>query len=167
MKRTRWLLIALIAFALPLVAAEDAHFIQSDDFFFSESELGENAWMYVHLGKMLTAPSAQTKGQAQFLRVTDGKKIWTTHFARTRIATEQDLKLNQEIIIFETSEDDVYIAPRTKSEAREGHWFLAVITDTSDLFKNQVTTSGGYKVATSNIRIKIDEKSGRAVEKSL
>lgn len=57
--------------------------------------------------------------------------------------------------------------PQEKSEARQGHWFLAVITDTSDLFKNQVTTSGGYKVATRNIRINIDEKSGRAVEKSL
>lgn len=139
----------------PLFATEDAHFIQSDDYFISDKPLGDNAWIHIYLAKLVNSNSP--KGDAQFMRVGDGKKIWTKNFYTTRIANKNELKLGMKVTMLDASEDDIYHAPKTKEEARKGSWFMAVITDMSDLYKDYVTVSGGYKVSLNAIRVLIKD----------
>ena len=115
---------------------EDRHFIQSDDFFISEQPMGENAWIYVTLAKMTQPPNAQTKGEAEFFKIKDGNSLWTKYLWRTRIARPDEIRLGALMIMFnDNNQNDVYRAPAEKSAARQGAWFLARITDTSDLYK--------------------------------
>lgn len=148
------LAITLLLSATALAADEDAHFIQSDDFFVSKEAYKNQDWIYVSLAKQTKAPSAATKNEGQFLQVTDGKSVWTKNFWSTRIALAEDLVIGAIVIMPELSGDeDTYRAPENKDEARESAWFLAKITDISDLYKDFVTVSGGYKVRVDAMRV--------------
>lgn len=138
----------------PSAPGEDDHYIQRDDFFISEQPLGQHEWIYVQLSKMVTSPSSKTKGEGEFFRVTDGNKQWTRNFWKSRIAHAGELRLGTVAIIFEgASRDGVYFAPDTKDTARSGSWFMAKVTDLSDLYKGYVTVSGGYKASPKNLRV--------------
>ncbi len=148
----------LVAFILiiPVYAVEDKHFIQSDDYFIAEDELGTKEWMYVSIAKMKTPAKPETKNEAEFMKVTDGNDVWTQYYWQTRIATPDDFKLGTVVIIFEQGGDnEIYRAPKTKEEARQVNWFMAKITDVSDLYKKYVTVSGGYKTSIDNMRVKV------------
>lgn len=135
-------------------AGEDDHYIQQDDFFFSERPMGTNAWIYVSLAKMTTPPSPQSKGEGEFFKVTDGSSHWSKFFWKARIARPEEIRLGATMIMFEgRTLRGVYQAPDKKSTARHDHWFMARITDTSDLYKGFVTVSGGYKVSPGNLRV--------------
>ena len=108
------------------------------------------------LAKQLKAPSAQTKNEAQFMQVLDGKEVWTKYYYRTRIATSSDIRMGAVIIALDVAGDEeVYRAPESKEEARTAPWFMAKITDVSDLHKGYVTVSGGYKVSVEALRVKV------------
>lgn len=133
---------------------DDDHFIQPDDFFISEEGMGSHAWIHVRLAKMVTPPTPKTKAQAEFFRIHDGKNVWTKYYWRTRMATEQDIKLGATVIMIDgRSEDGVYLPPEDKEEARGHAWFMAKITDVSDLYRNYVTVSGNYKVDVKSLRV--------------
>lgn len=135
-------------------AGEDDHYIQQDDLFFSERPMGTSAWIYVSLAKMTTPPSPQSKGEGEFFKVTDGSSHWTKHFWKTRIARPEEIRLGATMIMFEgRSLRGIYQAPDKKSPARRDNWFMAKITDVSDLYKGFVTVSGGYKVSPGNLRV--------------
>ncbi len=134
--------------------SSDEHFIQADDYFISKDAFKSQAWIYVDLAKMTEQPSSKTKNEGKFMVVRDGREEWTKYYWKTRIATKSDIKLGAVVIIFEgTNEDGVYQAPEDKSQARSYSWFMAKITDTSDLHKGYVTVSGGYKASIENLRI--------------
>lgn len=140
----------------PGADGSDAHYIQPDDYFISQDALGTRAWMYVSLAKVVTAPTAATKYEGQFMKVHDGKEIWTKIYWKTRMATRADIKLGAIVIIFEgNSRDDAYRPPATKKEARNEGWFMAKITDTSDMYKGHVMVSGGYRVDLENMRVAV------------
>ncbi len=140
-------------------ANEDRHYIQTDDFFVSEEAMEDRPWIYVHLAKMTVQPSAKTKGEAEFFRIKDGNKLWTKQYWRTRIARPEEIKLGAMVILFEgNSLNDLYQAPQDKSNARQSNWFMAKITDKSDLYKGYVTVSGGYKANPKNIRVLVGKK---------
>lgn len=135
-------------------AGEDRHYIQGDDFFISEQPMGDNAWIYVTLAKMTQPPNAQTKGEAEFFKIANGASQWTKFFWRTRIARPDEIRLGTLMIMFEgNSRNDAYQAPQDKSDARQNSWFMARVTDVSDLYKGYVTVSGGYKVNPQNLRV--------------
>jgi hypothetical protein len=135
-------------------AIDDDHFIQNDDFFVAETALEKNSYIYVSLAKMVTEPSARSKGEAEFFKVTDGGKVWSKYYHRSRIAHDGELRLGAQVIAFDSHQDEgVYLAPVTKEDARGGTWFLAKITDTSDLYRGYLTVSGNYKVSLKNLRI--------------
>lgn len=162
MSRTA-LIVGLLAVAsVSLAATEDAHFIQPDDYFIGKHELGQQAYMYVKLAKMITAPSGSTKGDGEFLQVSDGKTTWTNHIWRSRIAAADELKLGLHIIAFHDSTDGVYQAPAEKEDARGRSWWYAKITDLTDTYKGYVTVSGNYKVGLKNIRIPIPYSASEA-----
>jgi len=50
----------------------DAHYIQPSDYFISEREFPNQGWIHVHLDKVITEPTAQTKYQGKFMKVHDG-----------------------------------------------------------------------------------------------
>lgn len=134
--------------------SDDLHYIQADDYFISNEPLAKRSWIYVTLAKMTTPPTAATKGEGEFFKVTDGNSTWTKHFWRTRIARPDELRLGAVMIMFEgNSQGSVYMAPKAKDGARKYHWFMARITDVSDLYKGYVTVSGGYKVSPKNLRV--------------
>lgn len=133
---------------------EDEHFIQSDDYFISEEAFTSQAWIYVSLSKMVTPPSASTKREAEFMKISDGNKVWTKNYYKTAIAKKSDLKLGAVVIAFnDNMQNDVYAAPGSKESSRGGAWFIGKIIDMSDLYKGHVTVAGNYKVAPKNLRI--------------
>ncbi len=140
-------------FSTGLLAEEDDHFIQPDDYFITREEYKDQTYIHVYIAKEITPANAKTKGEGQFLQVTDGKKLWTKYFYATRIANEKDLKLGTNIIMLDMGTEDGYRPPQSKEEARTASWFMAKITDVSDLFKGIVTVSGGYKIQKEAIRV--------------
>jgi len=132
----------------------DRHFVQPDDYFIMESALENQEWIYASIAKMITPASDGTKFQGQFLRVLDGNTIWTKYFTKTRIATAEDLALGKEVYVFDnTDANGNYRAPESNSECRNNWWFKARITDLSELYKNLVMVSGGYKVNRDALRV--------------
>jgi len=137
-----------------LYAQEDEHYLQPNDYFIAESQLEGHEWIYVRLAKMVTAPSAATKGEGEFFRISDGTQVWTKNYWKSIRGSKADLRLGTVIICYEGRQDvDVYREPESKESARGNAWFMARITDTSDLYKGYVTVSGGYKVSPANIRV--------------
>lgn len=135
-------------------AGEDRHYIQADDFFISEQPMGGSSWIYVTLSKMTSRPTAKTKGEAEFFKIKDGNSIWTKHFWHTRIARPDEIRLGAVMVMFEgNSQNDIYQAPQDKANARQSNWFMAKITDISDLYKGYITVSGGYKTNPKNLRV--------------
>ena len=138
----------------PVAGHDDAHYIQSDDYFIQKHALDNNAWMYVDLAKAVTEPSSSTNGDGEFMKISDGHNYWTKFSWRTRIASKNELRLGMHVIAFnDNHRDGVYRAPDKKDRARGGRWFYAKITDMSDVYKGYVTVSGNYKVSLSNIRL--------------
>lgn len=152
----RFFTIAIVlCFLIPFVvfALDDAHFIQDDDYFVSK-EPYKQGWIYVELAKMIQPAKPETKNEAQFMTVREGEELWTKHFWKTRIATVAECKVGTVVICFNDNvKDDVYHAPEDKDNARNGSWFMAKITDMSDLYKGYITVSGGYKINKDNLRL--------------
>jgi len=135
-------------------AGEDRHYIQTDDYFISEHPMGDSAWIYVTLSKMTTPPKKQTKGEAEFFKIKDGNNLWTRYYWRSRVARPEEIRLGTTMIMFEgNSLHDAYQAPGDKASARSNNWFMAKVTDISDLYKGYITVSGGYKVNPKNLRV--------------
>lgn len=133
---------------------DDSHFIQGDDYFIQRHGLEGHTWIYVELAKMVNSPGSNTKGEAEFMKVRDGKNYWTSHYWQTRIASQNELRLGLNVIIFEGNHrNSIYDAPERKDRARGSSWFMARITDMSDMYKGYVTVSGNYKVSLRNMRV--------------
>jgi hypothetical protein len=147
-------LFAFVAVSGALFAEEDEHYIQPDDYFISKEPYKTQAWMYVQLAKMKTPATAETKSEAEFMQVGDGSELWTKNYWQTRMATQADLKLGAVVIMLDAQGDGgVYRAPENKDEARTSSWFMAKITDLSDMYKGHLTVSGGYKVDPKALRV--------------
>ncbi|HPV15452.1 MAG TPA: hypothetical protein PL126_07380 [Candidatus Cloacimonadota bacterium] len=141
--------------AAPQNVVEDAHFVQTDDFFVSEVPLADQEYIYVNTAKMLKAPSAESNNQAEFKLSRNDAVIWTRYYQKTRLAKKEDLKVGKEVIFFRTVDDNGHFrAPLNTQEAHSGDWLLSKIEDVSALSQNIVTVSGGYTVNRNNIRVK-------------
>ncbi|MBU4485861.1 MAG: DUF3395 domain-containing protein [Candidatus Delongbacteria bacterium] len=142
---------------------DDAHYIQADDYFVSDGTLEGHTWIGVNVAKMTQKPSAQTKSEAKFLVVKNGKEFWTENYWHTRIANESELKLGTIVIMLDYSTEGIYIPPKERDKARIASWFMAKITDVSTLYKGYIMVSGGYKIRKDNIRL-IDSGENKTVE---
>ncbi len=137
-------------------SGEDRHYIQPDDYFIQRHGMDDHTWIWVELAKMTTTPSSATKHEAQFMKIRDGKSYWTSHYWQSRVASPNELKLGMLVIAFnDQRRNDIYAPPTSKSQARGGNWFMARITDMSDLYKGYLTVSGNYKVSPGNLRVLI------------
>ena len=151
----RILIITCFAFISSMLSAQilDAHYIQPDDYFISDRPLEGHSWIQIRIAKMIEAPGQNTNGEAKFLRVSDGKEIWTRNYWQSRIASESEIKLGAVAIMFDYSSGNIYTPPKERDDARTHNWFMAKITDTSTMYKGHVLVSGGYNVSTKNIRL--------------
>ena len=137
----------------------DDHYIQEDDYFIAEEDLGKKQWIYVYVAKMVTPATKDTKNEAKFMVVKSSDEMWTKVYWKTRIATKADIKIGAVIIGFDgTNDDGVNQPPQDKDQARQWNWFMTKITDTSDLHKGYVTTAGGTKLSLNAIRIAVKAK---------
>jgi hypothetical protein len=138
----------------PVFADDDDHYIDAEHYFITKEKL-KQGWIYVTLATMKTPATAQTKNEAEFITVKDGEEVWTKFYYKTRILKKEEIKVGVEVIMCEIADDETYRAPADKDEALQGTWFMAKITDVSDMFKGYVTVSGGYKVKLDNMRVVI------------
>ncbi len=144
----------VISLCAPLMADnEDEHYVQSDEYFIGYEKFAL-PWQYVYLSKVITPPTKQTKDEGQFMMVSSGQEIWTKFYYKTRKATEKEIKIGTQVIAFEAMDNEsVYRAPESRDEMTSYNWFMAKITDVSDLYKGFVTVSGDYKVRLDNMRV--------------
>lgn len=150
-----------LAVAAPAAAQEpvlDNHYLDSAEIFISPQE-ATGSWTYLAIARMLEEPSARTRGEGQFLVVgagagyTAGQRVWTRYYWRTRIATQEDVRLGKQIFVPELSENGVYRQPNDRQEATNAGWWTATITDLTDMYKQQVTAAGEYHVNLGAMRV--------------
>jgi len=146
----------LLLATTPVFAEDDDHYINSDHYFIAQEKL-TTGWIRVNLATLKTAATAQSKNEAEFITVKNGEELWTKFYYKTRIAAKEELKIGLEVIGFDVADNDLYRAPENKDEALQSDWFMAKITDVSDMYKGFVTVSGGYKIKIDNIRV-VDKK---------
>jgi len=138
-------------------AREDAHWIQADDYFVAPHAF-EKGWQYVYVAKMKAPPAKSAtgeKGEATFFLIHDGSEKHWASFYRTRPAVKSDLVLGNLVICFDNNKKDgekLYAAPRDKDNARPGAWWIARITDLTDLEKGYATLAGHYHCAPDALR---------------
>jgi len=143
---------SLLIATAPVFADDDEHYISSDYYFITKEKLTQG-WIYVTLATLKTPATPQTKNEAEFMTINSGEELWTKFYYKTRILTKKEIKLGLEVIAFEMMDGEAYRAPENKDEAIHSNWFMAKITDISDMFKGYVTVSGGYKVKLDNMRV--------------
>lgn len=135
-------------------AGADRHFIQADDYFLTDEPFEDAEFLYASIGKMQTPPSETTKHQGQFLRVQDGKIVWTRYFAKTRIATPADLVVGKVVYYFDSQDaNGSQRTPESNQESRTTWWIKTRITDTSELYRNLVLVASGSKVNKDALRV--------------
>ncbi|MEF3694531.1 MAG: hypothetical protein V3576_04200 [Candidatus Cloacimonadota bacterium] len=138
----------------PPGASGDAHYIQDDDYFVFHESLGNKSWNQVWIGKMLEAPSAETRNMASFLLVQLNVNELFRYWIKTRIAEGADLVSNKEVIFLNNPDaNEIMQAPSGNQQARTMDWVQSRITDMSTLNQGYVTCGNRYKVATSNLRV--------------
>ena len=163
MKKTPYLFVifALLmsGFVTNAVAEEDQQYVLDDEYFISTEVFKNQDWIRVTLAKQQKAPSKETKNEDQYIQTGDGKTLWTKNFWKTGPALPEELKLGQIIIVLDAADENgLYRTPENRDEAMTGSWFMAKVTDLSDLYKDIVTVSGGYKVKKDALRALLTEK---------
>lgn len=145
---------SLFVITSPVLAEEDDHYISSDYYFITKEKFTQG-YIYVTLATMKTPATKQTKDQAEFTEISSGNEVWTKFYYKTRILAKNEIKTGVVIIACNVSDEEAYRAPDSKDEAINTSWFMAKITDVSDMYKGYVTVSGGYKVRLNNMRIAV------------
>lgn len=141
----------------PAPAAVDAHFLAPDEYFIAP---GERSWTWdrVAVARLLGAPTATSRGRAQFLVVGPsagyelGERVWTQYYWRSRAATPQDAVVGKRVFCLGVSANDVYRAPRDRSEALNSGWWTLTITDVSNLARHEVQC-GIYRLNANCLRV--------------
>jgi len=153
-------LVVLCGGALPVLAAEeDEQYVATEDFFISTEPFKNQDWIGISLAKQLQAPTKETKNEGQFLRTSDGKTLWTKYFWKTTPVAAESLKLGDPVVMADLQDENgLYRAPETRDEAVTSAWFMAKVTDLSDLYKDVVMVSGGYKIRKDALRALVIEK---------
>lgn len=133
---------------------EDAHFLTPEHWLISKNKLPNKGYKYATIAAAIQPPSAQTKGDGHFVDLNDGHSVWTKNNWRTRPATKQDIKLGKHVFVLHAKDQDGnYRAPRSRSEALSKRWWIAKVTDDSELYKNSVTIAGKYRANLDGLRV--------------
>ena len=151
MKRHAFVVAAAIAVltaraALAQETSFDSHFLDSTEYFISEEAFSSGV-LWVAVGRMVVGPTSTSRGQAQFLVVGGGvgldagRRVWTQYYWLTRPTTIEDVKLGKTVFCIDLEEDSVHRGPHDRSEALNNNWYMTIVTDVSDLFRQEVRAS--------------------------
>jgi len=150
------LLVALAAGAARSQPRLDRHYLNATDEYFVAEQDYNGGWQWVTLATMLRPASDTTRGEAQFMSLGGnhpaGERFWSRYYWRTRLAAPEDIKVGKVIFVADLSEGEVYRPPHSRQEALENRWWMATVTDVSDMYKQQVS-AGDYKVNVNAVRI--------------
>lgn len=159
MRRTSVLLaVALLALGSRAARAQttDQHYISADSEYFVADEDYNGGWQWVVLARMIRPASDTTRGEAQFMSLggnkTAGTRFWSRYFWKTRVATPGDLTVGKVVFCADLSESELYRPPHNRHEALENRWWMATVTDVSDMFKQEVRV-GDYRANPNALRI--------------
>jgi hypothetical protein len=136
----------------------DAHFVDSADYFAADQEFSGTGFLNVTLARMITPPSPETGGEAEFLALhggshRSGSRFWTRWFWRTRPGRLEDLTVGKTVICFDaTAPDGTYRGPQNRKEAVITNWWMGSIADLS-MAHRQVVQVADYRVNTNGIRV--------------
>lgn len=134
--------------------SEDRQFLHPDHYLVGDAELPEKDWRRIFAAVAIQPPSAATKGEGQMLMANSGNVLWTKHAWRTRLADPKDLVLGAHVYCLDARDHNgLFRNPENRREALGHAWFVAKITDTSELFKNVVTLGGNFKANIDALRV--------------
>lgn len=134
--------------------AEDTHHLQAEHWIISDRKMPDKSYSYATVGAAIQAPSEQTKGDGHFIDLHDGHSVWTKHAWRTRPATKEDIKLGRHVFVRNAKDQDGnYRAPKDRVDAISSRWWIAKVTDDSELYKNSVTVAGKYRANLEALRV--------------
>jgi hypothetical protein len=117
--------------------------------------IAEQGWQE---GYVTVAPATQTEppgssGEAAFRKLSDAGTVRTKHYWKTRPAASGELRIGLLAVAHDRADGDTYVGPIDRDQARHDSWFLAKITSLEPLADGKVWVSGGYLVATDNLRL--------------
>ena len=138
---------------LTVGGTEDKWYVKPDYWFIANNGLPATGYETVTLAVAIKAPSAETKGEGQFMKLGTGEILWTKNAWKQRAATQADMKLGAYAIALDHSENNVYVPPTSREQALTGNWFVAKIVDVGQAYKGQVTFAGGYAVQIDGTRV--------------
>lgn len=134
----------------------DAHFVYVDDYFIMEELLTDQSYVYASVAKMVIAPSPATNNRGKFRRVMDNQEIWTSYYAKTRIATSSDFVSGKQVFFLNFLDSyGNYRAPENLSETQNSWWYQAKISGISDMHRGFLTVGGGYNVNLNALRVAV------------
>jgi hypothetical protein len=138
---------------LAATGPEDKYYVKPDYWLVSTSKLPESGYISADLALAVKAPSPQTGGEGQFLKLGSGELVWTKYAWRQRLATPADMKVGSFVIALDFQEGSVYTPPTSREKALNTNWFIAKITDAGQAYKGVVTLAGQYPTKIDGARV--------------
>lgn len=137
----------------------DKHYLQKDEYLVTpDGYKAGSGWAGVYIAKMVTPPTADTKHEGEFFILNGdkkGEKIWTKHYALTRPAGKEDMKLGAVLYALDGNvEDDIYMGPKNREDNLNHRWFVGTLNDDSNLYKGYLSLAG-YKVKPGALRVAV------------
>jgi hypothetical protein len=150
---------SLVALSTGVARAQarlDQHYVNPAEEYFVAEQDYNGGWQWVVLARMIRPASDTTKGEAQFMSLggnkAAGERFWSHYYWKTRLATPDDIKVGKVVFVADLSEADVYRPPHSRQEVLENRWWMATVTDVTDMFKQQVMV-GEYRVNINSLRV--------------
>ena len=138
-------------------AGYDAQFLRPNEYFIAP---GERSWTWdrVGVGRILSGPTAASRGQSQFVVVGKGAgyevgdRIWTQYYWSSRPASFEDAVVGKRVFCLSASDNQVYRGPRNRDEALNAGWWTLTITDVSNIARQELQC-GIYRLNLSCVRV--------------
>jgi len=134
----------------------DQHYLNAAEEYFVGEQDYSGGWQWVTLARMIRPASDTTRGEAQFMSLGGnhpaGERFWSRYFWKTRLAAPDEIKVGKVVFVADLSEGDVYRPSHSRQETLENRWWMATVTDVTDLYKQQVVV-GEYRVNVNAVRI--------------
>jgi len=97
--------------------------------------------------------AANAAGEASYMNLKSGETVVTEHVFPSHPAAAAELQVGRIALMFHRGDSGMYVPPRTREEAQGGRWWVARIVSVANASQGYVLVAGGYKIATSNLRV--------------
>ncbi len=138
---------------------KDVHWFGPDDYLYAQKPFtNETREMWTRPGRLVESPSASTKNQAKFFDHDKGVEIWSEFFYMTVPAAINNIKDGDIVFVFHNGKK-----PQDERQAKTGQWKMVRVTNTEELFKEEISLSAWpYKVKLEAVRVKAENPAPRS-----